>query len=170
MLHSNSTISTASKRYDILKVFTTFLVVFAHASRMYTGQGVVTPLNGSAILMHCTWFIYSFHMPLYMCVTGMVYGLCIDDLGKYANTIDFIKSKVKRLIIPYLFWGIFYVAPIIIGFGFNKQSYAKYCIDGILLANDSRHLWFILTLFFIFVICAVYRRIFKEVQVKLHCL
>ena len=164
----NNMISSASKRYDILKVFTTFLVVFAHASRMYTEQGVVIPMNRSEILMHCTWLIYSFHMPLYMCVTGMVYGLCIDDLRKYNNTINFIKSKAKRLLIPYLFWGIFYVAPIMVGFGFTEQSYVEYCINGIVLAQDSRHLWFILTLFFIFVICAVYREICKKLKIHLH--
>lgn len=168
MPYKNNMISSASKRYDMLKVFTTFLVVFAHASRMYTGQGVVMPMNKSEILMHCTWLIYSFHMPLFMCVTGMVYGLCIDDLGKYDNTIKFIKSKAKRLLIPYLFWGIFYVAPIMVWFGFTDQSYVEYCINGIVLAQNSRHLWFILTLFFIFVICAVYREICKKVKIHLH--
>ena len=35
--------SLESKHDDIIKVFATFLVVFAHVSRMYTGLGVVTP-------------------------------------------------------------------------------------------------------------------------------
>lgn len=40
---------------------------------MYTGTGVVIPYNASDGLNHLTNIIYSFHMPLYMSVSGMVY-------------------------------------------------------------------------------------------------
>lgn len=46
---------------------------------MYTGTGVVIPYNASDGLNHLTNIIYSFHMPLYMSVSGMVYALCIHD-------------------------------------------------------------------------------------------
>lgn len=37
---------------------------------MYTGTGVVIPYNASDGLNHLTNIIYSFHMPLYMSVSG----------------------------------------------------------------------------------------------------
>ena len=147
-----------SQRYDLIKVFTTVLVVFGHASRMYTGAGVITPANPSKFLDLCTAIIYAFHMPLYICVSGMVYGFCIDELGKYRDVKKFVLTKTKRLLIPYLFWGIFYVAPIMVIFGFTKQSYLQYAIN-LIIGKDSRHLWFILCLFLIFIVCAIYREI-----------
>ena len=93
-----------SNHYDAIKFVATFLVVLAHASRMYTGTGVVIPYNASDGLNHLTNIIYSFHMPLYMSVSGMVYALCIHDYQKYQDTARFLKNKAIRLLIPYLFF------------------------------------------------------------------
>ena len=78
---------------------------------MYTGTGVVIPYNASDGLNHLTNIIYSFHMPLYMSVSGMVYALCIHDYQKYQDTARFLKNKAVRLLIPYVFFGICYVNP-----------------------------------------------------------
>lgn len=40
---------------------------------MYTGTGVVIPYNASDGLNHLTNIIYSFHMPLYMSVSGCAF-------------------------------------------------------------------------------------------------
>ena len=136
-----------SSHYDAIKFVATFLVVLAHASRMYTGTGVVIPYNASDGLNHLTNIIYSFHMPLYMSVSGMVYALCIHDYQKYQDTARFLKNKAIRLLIPYLFFGICYVAPVMCLLGFTDQSYLRYCWDGIVLAHNNRHLWYILALF-----------------------
>ena len=82
-----------SNHYDAIKFVATFLVVLAHASRMYTGTGVVIPCNASDGLDHLTNIIYSFHMPLYMSVSGMVYALCIHDYQKYQDTARFLKKR-----------------------------------------------------------------------------
>lgn len=148
----------ASAQYDIIKVVTTFLVVAAHAARMYTGEGVVQPYNSSAFLSSLCNIIYDFHMPLYICVSGMVYGLCVDDYKKYGNTLEFIKNKFLRLLIPYWFFGIIYVAPVMVLFRFTESSYLEYCISGILLVRDSRHLWYLVVLFGIFCICALIKK------------
>lgn len=104
MQHWNA--ADKSNHYDAIKFVATFLVVLAHASRMYTGTGVVIPYNASNGLDHLTNIIYSFHMPLYMSVSGMVYALCIHDYQKYQDTARFLKNKAIRLLIPYLFFGI----------------------------------------------------------------
>lgn len=153
----------ASRQYELIKVITTFLVVTAHAARMYTGEGVVRPYNESPFLAQLCDIIYAFHMPLYICVSGMVYGLCIDDYGKYEDTAAFLKNKFVRLMIPYLFFGIAYVAPVMVLFHFTDKSYFSYCVNGILLVRDSRHLWFLVVLLEIFCVCAVMK---KQIQKK----
>ena len=153
-----------SNHYDAIKFVATFLVVLAHASRMYTGTGVVIPYNASDGLNHLTNIIYSFHMPLYMSVSGMVYALCIHDYQKYQDTARFLKNKAIRLLIPYLFFGICYVAPVMCLLGFTDQSYLRYCWDGIVLAHNNRHLWYIIALFEVFVVCGAVKAVAENVM------
>lgn len=156
--------NTKSKHYDMMKVFATILVVIAHTTRMYTGNGVFVPIRESVGLDIVTKVIYSFHMPLYMCISGMVYGFCIDTLNKYNDTITFIKSKAIRLLIPYFAFGILYVAPIMKLLNLTNESFVSYCLNGIILGLNSRHLWFIFALFFVFVICAITKKIVQNVN------
>ncbi len=158
---------TRENHYNALKFFATILVVFAHASRMYTGEGVVNPINTSTLLDNATRFIYSFHMPLFIAISGMIYGHCIEDLDKYKDTGKFLVNKMKRLLIPYLFFGLFYVAPVMVVYGFTGDSYFKYCFYGILLSRDSRHLWYIGTLFGIFVVSLFANKIVKGCNIYL---
>ena len=151
-----------SEHYNIIKVLTTILVVVAHSTRMYTGAGVVSPCCESKFLAVLTEIIYSFHMPLFMAVSGMVYSFCVNERGKYTDSVEFIKNKVFRLIIPFLFFGFAYVAPVMVGFGFTDKSYFSYCLKGIALAKNPRHLWYILALFEIYVICAVLRKFISK--------
>lgn len=158
----NKTTLTKSEHYDVIKVFATFLVVLAHSTRMYTGSGVITPACESVFLSYLSAAIYTFHMPLFVAVSGMVYGFCIDDRGKYTDNVAFVKNKFIRLIIPYLFFGFAYVAPVMVLFGFSNSSYFAYCLRGILLSENSRHLWYILVLFEIFLICAVLKKYIQK--------
>lgn len=143
--------------YNIAKCITVFLVVLAHATRMYTGIGVVTPVIPSAFLKGLTEYIYSFHMPLFILLSGCVYGYCIEK-GKYDKKIPFLYNKAKRLLLPYLFFGIAYVAPIMVWLGFTEQSYLSYLWQGIILSYNSRHLWYVFALFWIFVLAMVVRK------------
>lgn len=146
-----------SKRYDFLKVITTVLVVLAHVTRMYTGEGVITPYNSSSVLAHVTRFIYAFHMPLFIAISGAVYGFCIDNLNKYKDKKQFIKNKAKRLMLPYLVFGLLYVAPIMVIFDFTDMNFLEYSVKGILCSMNPRHLWYLISLFCIFLVCAFLR-------------
>ena len=143
--------SNPSAVYNIVKFITVLLVVFAHSTRMYTSGGAFSPLNQSIILAKITDYIYIFHMPLFMFVSGAVYGLCIQQ-GKYEKKLDFIRNKAKRLLIPYYVFGLFYVAPVMCLTGLTNQGYFSYCFTGILRSLNSRHLWFLLALFIIFLL------------------
>lgn len=145
-----------SAAYDITKVITVILVVLAHSTRMYTPAGVVALGKTSSLLGFVTDYIYAFHMPLFMLVSGAVYGLCIQR-GKYAKKIPFVANKAKRLLIPYAVFGLFYVAPVMCLLGLTEQNYLQYCIYGIGMSMNSRHLWFLLALFNIFVYAIVIR-------------
>ena len=148
--------SDPSAVYDIIKFITVLLVVIAHSTRMYTASGAFHPANASAILAKLTNYIYIFHMPLFMFVSGAVYGLCIQK-GKYAKPLPFVGNKAKRLLIPYLAFGLLYVTPVMCYTGLAKH-YSTYIYYGILLSLNSRHLWFLLALFIIFIFAILARK------------
>ena len=64
-------------------------------------------------------------------------------------------NKFKRLVIPYLFFGVLYVAPIMVLLNITNDSYFVYCIRDIIFGQDSRHLWFLTTLFLIFMVAVI---------------
>lgn len=151
-----------SSDYTFLKVICTLLVVIGHAAVMYTGNGVVVPASGSRIISYLSQYIYSFHMPLFFVISGAVYNLCIEK-GKYKNNLKFITLKAKRLLIPYFAFGLLYITPVMLFLGFDKSSYFSYAVNGILLSRNSRHLWFILTLFWIFLSTVMVRHLFRKI-------
>lgn len=158
-----------SKVYDVMKVITILLVVIAHTTRMYTDAGAIHPVNSSILLANLTTYIYKFHMPLFIFISGCVYGYCIN-IGKYTNNILFIKNKLKRLIIPYIFFGLFYVAPVMELLKLDKQGYLKYVWNGIILSYDSRHLWYVLALFWIFIITMVLKPLLSKNKIIVICI
>lgn len=136
--------------YSILRMFLPILVLLGHAAVMYTPDGAVTPLAGSSALSILARYIYSFHMPLFFVLSGALWGYQVQR-GKYRAPVRFLLAKARRLLIPYFFFGIFAVAPVIVGFGFTQSSFGRYLLRGILLSEDSRHLWYVLALFWVFV-------------------
>lgn len=148
--------NSESSIYDVAKNIAVLLVVVAHATRMYTSRGIITPINKSELLNYITDYIYAFHMPLFIFLSGCIYAFCISQ-GKYKNNINFIKNKAKRLLIPYITVGLFAVAPVMTVLNLSKYNFLEYCLKGIILSLDSRHLWYLLSLFWIFVLAMFLR-------------
>ena len=59
-----------SELFNRIKVLTTLLVVIAHAARMNTERGAFHPLQQSLLLAGVANYIYSFHMPLFIFISG----------------------------------------------------------------------------------------------------
>ncbi|MCR5223581.1 MAG: acyltransferase, partial [Bacilli bacterium] len=140
-----------NKNIIITRAIATLLVIFAHSTRIYTPVGAIPGISYNSALNIITNFIYMFHMPLFFVISGYVFCLCVKN-NKYSNKIDFVKNKFNRLIIPYLFFGLLYVAPVMCLLKLSDLNYVDYVIKNILLLQDSRHLWFLPVLFAIFVI------------------
>lgn len=142
--------TTHRNNYTTLKTFTLILVVFAHITRMYTGYGAIS-MPKNSILTYVTEFIYLFHMPLFMFLSGAIYKSCINA-GKYNKFGSFILTKIKRLAVPFIVFGLFYVAPVMLLLKITAMSPIEYIVKGLLLGKDTRHLWFLYSLFQFFVV------------------
>lgn len=89
----------------------------------------------------------------FVLISGMLYSR-IEATGKYNDTKNFLINKVKRLLIPYIIWGII-LCVIFLG--------RKNPID---ILYGISHLWFLLMLFEVFVIIALTKAIWKKQGLK----
>lgn len=144
------------KSIELMKIIAMILVVIGHSF----------PVKGSPEYMSSLWIcIYYFHMPLFFFISGYT----VKKYGKNDSTITlFIYNKVKRLIVPYLFFITFIDS---VKYIFNR--FATNPIDlsvGVLINhyfypwNAPTHgVWFLVVLFMMFL---VYSLLFKFVIKK----
>jgi fucose 4-O-acetylase-like acetyltransferase len=126
---------------DIAKAICIILVVIGHYN----------PDNSPEWYNQLNQLIYTFHMPLFVFVSGYVYWAT----RKPVNYKDFIEKKFNRLMIPY-----FFVSVIIIGIkllsekGLHMENPVSITTfyEMLYLPVAGYFLWFIYTLFLIFLI------------------
>lgn len=98
-------------------------------------------------------------MPLFFMLSGAV--LALKPIGSFDQ---FVKSKFKRLIIPYFLYGCFFMLPVKYAGGFyTKEKYFE-ALRSFLQGGESGHLWFLLALFWcmvVFVLCYKSMRRFR---------
>lgn len=131
--------------YDIafLRVLSTLLVVFVHAFYIYN-YGFLKDFNTTGLqiqrFINLSVLGY-FRMPIFCFISGYLLAFLYYEKNKYQNLPDFLKNKIKRLIIPYLVF-----APMT----FFTISYLT--LDFQTLLYPIGHLWFLLMLFWSFII------------------
>lgn len=160
------------KEYDSLRIWATFLVIIGHCGyyTIITNYGGIdyTPLyyNFKEPIVHhilslIVAFIYSFHMPLFIGLAGAVFRYTTK--GRNTELLSFIKSKIYRLIIPFIIVSIFYSIPIKFFSGYYDESnnlFYDVFLGQICLLGNS-HLWFLITLFCDFVIIYIIEKNFS---------
>lgn len=124
---------------DVAKGIGIILVVFAHVN--YTPEVLV--------------FIYSFHMPLFFLISGMLF-----DKNKYPDFISFFKRRIKTLFIPYVIYEVISIIWLYISerlfsdiYQVTKEEYIEF-FKQIFISNWSgthvnQPLWFVPCLFLV---------------------
>lgn len=150
---SNTQIAVKQKdeTLDIMKVVTMALVVIGHVANMYKLTSVAPPLLSSTFIVNLSNVIYTFHMPAFFAISGSVFYICIQK-GKYSNFGKFTMNKAKRLLVPYVFFALLYVFPCMYIIGAVKGNISSYIVSSYIYSTNSRHLWYLLTLFEIFIL------------------
>lgn len=92
-------IRTRNKNIDYIKAFAIVLVVLGHAIQFGSGIYVKEHMFENNYIIY---FIYSFHMPIFMLVSGFLFSISIS---KY-KTKEIIIKKSQSLIIPIIFWSL----------------------------------------------------------------
>lgn len=127
-------IKTRDRRADALKGFAILLVVVGHAIQVPYRYGI-----GDNLAFR---FIYSFHMPLFMFLSGYVAALSTRP-----TNARYISDKAIRLLLPFLTWQ---AARYVINARYEDFGFVSYW-HHLLLAPDFDHgLWFLWVLFLCF--------------------
>ena len=98
----------------------------------------------------CCYLIYTFHMPLFMALSGALFKhKSIGFTKAEMSFIEFFLLKFKRLLLPFLLVTIFYVIPIkyAVGYWSDSQNIVRDIILGQIFVMGNNHLWFLPTLF-----------------------
>lgn len=134
--------NTKKKRldyFDMAKGFGSILVLLGHL------QGDEFFKLSPYILPMCEW-IFSFHMPLFFIVSGML--LCHrNDLEKDTKTL--VVKRFKGIMIPYFWFSIFYFSVVIYALIFGSIQPTTFYVNlwYVLGLYGMNVLWFLPTLF-----------------------
>lgn len=142
-----------------LRFIAIFVVVLGHSIIIYDyNWGLYATARHSYIFYFIKQIINIIQMPLWFSISGYLfyYTMSKKDLSKFKLFTD----KLKRLMLPFLIIGIFYMLPI--------RMFAKYqnflsntifynIVHNIILGFDCGHLWYLPTLFFIFIMFSFYK-------------
>lgn len=143
------------KNYNIIfmRFLAIIIVMFGHSIIIYDHNwGLFTSNNSSSILTEIKRVINIIQMPIWFSMSGFLFFNTITNGKKFFSVI---YDKFKKIIIPFLIIGIFYLLPIrlIIGYqNYSNNSFIYNIIINIILGFDNGHLWYLPTLFIMFVI------------------
>jgi len=148
------------KQYDYItlsKALGIILVVVGHFTSSVYVPSYYTGMKN---------LIFSFHMPLFMALSGFLFQMSLNNKPDKISLFPFLKKKFLRLMVPYFFIS-FAIAALnfVIGtFMPVKRPVDWQYIKEIFYTNvggSAVFLWFMYTLFMIFVISAICMR-FKK--------
>lgn len=154
------------KNYRIsnLRVFAILTVVLGHSIILYSSSWHIMPTDISVPLLDkLKNIINTYQMELYFFISGWC---CYSSIIKAKDFHSFVQSKIKRLIIPYLFVGLLWMLPIKLALNipsYQNVSLVKIYLDYFLGFNNG-HLWFLYALFVIFVISWFINRMFIKLK------
>lgn len=145
------------KRYnelDAARGIGIILVVIGHVISHYNRNYFEAEFLGSLQVL-----IYSFHMPLFFFIAGIVFGAKESALVKgHAAYIPFAIKKIKRLFVPYLVFSIIFLAVRLVADYYLHVPYTKGLIEAAVCIffdprnGNSPYLWFVHTLFVLYLI------------------
>jgi len=122
---------------DYLKGIAIFLVVWGHCIQY---SDTYYNFSDNKIFL----FIYSFHMPLFMGISGYLFAFS----SKRKNVIEMAKTKFEQLVLPLIFWGLI-LSPLV----FHKEIFSHQGTSQVLhlikfyLIGIPNILWFLWVLF-----------------------
>ena len=163
------------KKINYNIVFIRFLailiVMFGHSIIIYDSNwGLFTTTVNSNTLVFIKHIINIIQMPIWFAMAGYLYYF---SLKKNKNILSVFKDKFKKLLLPFLIIGLMYLIPIrylVSYFNYVDHSIIYNIIHNLILGFDNGHLWYLPTLFIIFLIFNFYKDNNKYIDIVIFIL
>ena len=139
---------------DYIKAFACLLVVIGHLLMSLRSID-----NYSTVTEFIIWFIYLFHMPLFMCMSGLLYHkrMPIKTVTEYRK---FELKKIINLTAPYVtFYSITMTLNMLFSSSVNTPKGAKEWLG--IFNNPIAPYWFLYALLSIFIVVPIVEKILK---------
>ena len=143
---------------SLTKLVCMILIVFYHSILFWSFNWFVgTPVFSFPLFKYISLWLNTFHIYTFVFVSGYLFYFNSYELNKYSGFSIYLKTRIKRLIIPYLFVSIFWVIPI--SCFFYKWNWRN-IFELFLLGVSPSQLWFLLMLFGVCIIFFILKKIF----------
>ena len=140
-----------NQRIDFLRAFAIITVIIGHCIQF--GQGSVY-YSGKCLEDYLFRFIYSFHMPLFMLLSGYLFYMTICRRSFPANVL----SRFKTLFIPIIMWNI---VPFIMYTYHDRPHTLRYLFKAY-LSTMIENSWFLWAIFYCSFAVLITNRFFKD--------
>ena len=140
---------------DRLKGYACFLVLFGHVIMGVRLAGINIP----EFFWNLEKFIWSFHVALFLFLSGFVYKMTGEWKSKKTK-LGFIKNKMLNLGIPYIIFSVVYILINSLVGQANNQSSISDILN--IWKSPVAQYWFLYALFFLFCIWTVFSGVMKN--------
>lgn len=148
-----------NKLVDSLKAYSCLLVVFGHVIFGIQNMGGIAQPTFAPYLKD---FIWTFHVPLFMFLSGFVYRITGEWRGKKTRW-QFILHKALNLGVPYFVFSILYIVINSMVPGTNFFHSTQEILY--LWKTPVAQYWFLRTLFLLFVMYALFSRFLSNLWI-----
>lgn len=157
-LHKNTATSHRDSLPDILRGFAVCLMVFGHC--IQEGSGRAFRIEALYFQDRLYQFIYSFHMPLFMLLSGYLAWGSMKRADTAPKRLALLKRRIPALLLPIALWTLFekiYAFTFNIRHGYPNQPFPLLLQDYLFsFLNNFWFLWAVLWCFLIVFIMHYY--------------
>lgn len=150
MSFTNTDRQSELRSCSFVKTILAIVVVFYHSILFWNGHWFIsTPDRQVAALDLLSKWLNTFHIYGFTLVSGYLFYFQKHENGKYASLLPFVKTKAKRLLVPYLAVSVLWAIPFLVLLKGADRSTVFY---NYVLGISPNQLWFLLMLFNVFII------------------
>lgn len=149
------------KNVNFSKCILMLFVILGHSLDLWTERGwfVYAPIESAPVLGLVADWLTSFHIYAFVLISGYTFFFLKNEKDRYSKYKNFILSKMKRLLVPYVFILCVWVIPIAKYF---FEYDAKEIVNRFLLGTAPNQLWFLLMLFWVYAISWLLNSVLKK--------
>ncbi len=143
-----------NSKINNIRAFAITTVVFGHSIILYSGRwGLYSSERTCTLLEYVKWLLDIYQMPLFFSLSGYLFAMTWKD----RSTISFIVKKGRRLLVPFVLVGLFWMIPIKMAVKYPYYEGMSYfeIVKAFFKGYQLGHLWYLPTLFIVFLIVFV---------------